>query len=370
MVKSKYEFIDTPALLIDRNIMQDNLLGMQNKANQYNVHLRPHTKTHRMPELAKRQMQAGAVGITVAKVGEAEVMAAHGLTDIFIANEIVGISKLERIRALAEKITIRLGVDNPCQVDQLAQVFNTSSKAIEVLIELEVGENRSGVINDEQLLDLASYIYKQEKVVLKGIFSHEGHTYKAQNQADCHKKAIESQEKTLRAANLIRQQGIPLDIVSIGATPSLMHSEIIEGITEIRPGTYILMDAGQANAIQDFSRCAATILVTIISKPTEERVVFDAGAKTLITQNRPAGMCATEGFGLVKNSQNVRVASLFDEHGVISNKQFRKDIQVGDKVEIIPNHICPTCNLYEKAYLVEAGKVVEEIPILCRGKSQ
>lgn len=370
MVKSKYERIDTPALLIDRDIMMDNLLFMQNKANQYHVHLRPHTKTHRMPELAKLQMQAGAAGITVAKVGEAEVMAEHGLTDIFIANEIVGISKLERIRSLAEKLTIRIGVDNTYQIDQLARVFKTSYKPIEVLIELEVGENRSGVITDEQLLYLANYIKRQEKVVLKGVFSHEGHTYKAQDQADCYKKAVESQQKTLRAANLIRQNGIPLDTVSIGATPSLMQTEIIEGITEIRPGTYILMDAGQANAIQDFSHCAATVLVTIISKPTEERIVFDAGAKTLTVQNRPAGMCATEGHGLVKNSQNIRIAGLFDEHGLINNKTFRNEVEVGDKIEIIPNHICPTCNLYEKAYLVSKGEVIKEIPISCRGKSQ
>jgi D-serine deaminase-like pyridoxal phosphate-dependent protein len=130
------------------------------------------------------------------------------------------------------------------------------------------------------------------------------------------------------------------------------------------------MDAGQANALQDFSHCAATVLATVTSKPTEERVVFDAGAKTLITQNRPAGMCATEGFGMVKSSQNVRVAGLFDEHGLINNKQFRNEIQVGDKIEIIPNHICPTCNLYEKAYLVSKGEVLKEIPVLCRGKSQ
>jgi len=369
-VKSKYEQIDTPALLIDKDIMMENLRFMQDKANQYHVNLRPHIKTHRMPELAKLQMQEGAVGITVAKVGEAEVMAAHSITDIFIANEIVGISKLERIKALAEKITIRLGVDNEYQIDQLAQVFKTADLPIEVLIELEVGENRSGVITDEQLLNLAKYIQKQEKVVLKGIFSHEGHSYKAQDVADCCKLAIESQHRTIRAANLIRQEGIVVDIVSIGATPSLMQTKIVDGITEIRPGTYILMDAGQGNAIKDYSHCAATVLVTIISKPTEERVVFDAGAKTLTTQNRPAGMCATEGQGLVKNSNNVRVAGLFDEHGLIYNQQFRNEVEVGDKMEIIPNHICPTCNLYEKAYLVSKGEVLKEIPILCRGKSQ
>lgn len=369
-MKSKYEQIDTPALLVDKDIMMENLHFMQDKANQYHVSLRPHIKTHRMPELAKLQMQEGAVGITVAKVGEAEVMATHGITDIFIANEIVGICKLERIKALSEKITIRLGVDNEYQIDQLAQVFKAADLPIEVLIELEVGENRSGVITDEQLLNLAKYIQKQEKVVLKGIFSHEGHSYKAQDAADCCKLAIESQQRTIRAANLIRQEGIVVDIVSIGATPSLMQTQIIDGITEIRPGTYIFMDAGQGNAIKDYSHCAATVLVTIISKPTEERVVFDAGAKTLTTQNRPAGMCATEGQGLVKNSNNVCVAGLFDEHGLIYNQQFRNEVEVGDKIEIVPNHICPTCNLYEKAYLVSNGEVLKEIPILCRGKSQ
>lgn len=188
--------------------------------------------------------------------------------------------------------------------------------------------------------------------------------------AECHKLAIESQLRTIRAANLIRHEGIDLDIVSIGATPSLMQTEIVEGITEIRPGTYIFMDAGQGSAIKDYSHCAATVLVTIISEPTEERVVFDAGAKNLTTQNRPSGICATEGQGLVKNSNNVRVSGLFDEHGLINNTQFRNEVAVGDKIEIIPNHICPTCNLYEKAYLVSKGEVLKEIPVLCRGKSQ
>jgi D-serine deaminase-like pyridoxal phosphate-dependent protein len=370
MVQSVYGMIDTPALLVDREIMMRNIKQMQEKADEAKVGLRPHIKTHRMPELALLQLEYGAAGITVAKVGEAEVMAAHGIKDIFIANEIVGVSKLERIRALAEEITIRLGVDSEFHIDQLAQVFQAAKKPIEVLIELEVGENRSGVISDEQLMNLAKYIQKQQKVVLKGIFSHEGHTYKARDVTECRELAVESQRRTLRAANLVRQAGIPVDIVSIGATPSLMQTEIIEGITEIRPGTYIFMDAGQANALNDFSVCAATVLVSIISKPTDERVVFDAGAKTLTTQNRPSGICSTEGLGYVKNSENVRVSGLFDEHGLINDKRFRNIVSVGDKVEVIPNHICPTCSLYEKAYLVSAGSVVKEIPVLCRGKSQ
>lgn len=370
MAKSNYVQIDTPAVLIDYDIMMENLRSMQDKANQYHVNLRPHIKTHRMPELAKLQMNEGAYGITVAKVGEAEVMAEHGLSNIFIANEIVGVSKLERIRALNRKITIRLGVDSKYHIDQLEEVFKDEEKGIEVLIEFEVGENRSGVITDEQLVNLAKYIKTKKKVFLKGIFSHEGHSYKAKSAEDCVKVSTISQERTLRAANLIRDLGIEIDTVSIGATPSLLHTGIIQGITEIRPGTYIFMDAGQGSGINDYSKCAATVLTTVISKPTEERVVLDAGAKALTSQNRSEGICATSGYGLVKNTNNIRLSGVFDEHGLIYDKYFRNFIQIGDKIEVIPNHICPTCNLYDKAYLVSKGQVLKEIPILCRGKSQ
>ncbi|AJY76810.1 alanine racemase [Paenibacillus beijingensis] len=370
MIKSEYSFIDTPALLIDEKIMLENLRFMQEKANQYNVNLRPHTKTHRMPELAKLQLKLGASGITVAKVGEAEVMAENGIKDIFIANEIVGISKLERIKDLNREIKIRIGVDSEYQIDQLETVFKDEEKPIEVLIEIEVGENRSGVITDDQIIHLSKYIQTKNKVVLKGVFSHEGHTYKAKNVEECIHLSLESQERTLRAGQIVRDLGIDIDTISIGATPALMHSKILEGITEIRTGTYIFMDVGQGSAIQDYSRCAATVLATVISKPTEERVVLDAGAKALTSQNRTEGICSTHGFGLIKGSDNVRLSGVFDEHGLIYDKGFRRMIEIGDKVEVIPNHICPTCNLYEKAYLVSNGTILEEIPVLGRGKSQ
>lgn len=369
-MKSSYQEIDTLALLIDYEVMLRNLRQMQAKANQYGVKLRPHIKTHRMPELAKLQMAEGAAGITVAKVGEAEVMAAHGLTNIFIANEIVGLSKLARIKELQQTIQIRLGVDNTYQIDQLAEVFQDSERGIEVLIEYEVGENRSGVITDEELIALAKYIKTKDKVILKGVFSHEGHSYKAKDPADCMRLATISQERTVRAGHLLRNMGFAIDTISIGATPSLMHTAVIEGVTEIRPGTYIFMDAGQGSAINDYSRCAATVLTTVISKPTAERVVLDAGAKTLNSQNRSEGICATPGFGLVKNSENIRLSGVFDEHGLIYDRTAREQLQVGDKIEVIPNHICPTCNLYDYAYLVSEGQVVKTIPILCRGRSQ
>lgn len=370
MIKSKYDYIDTPALLLDHDLIMSNLQYMQQKAAAAGVHLRPHTKTHKMPELAKLQVSLGAAGITVAKVGEAEVMAANGLQDIFIANEIVGLEKLKRIRELHQKIKVRLGVDNEDQVDQLQAVFKEAAQPIDVLIEVEVGENRSGVITNEQLIRLIKHIQTQSGVRLKGVFSHEGHSYKAQNAEDCRRICRESQLRTIQAAAIARELGASLDTVSIGATPSLMHSEILAGITEIRPGTYIFMDVGQGTAIADYSRCAATVLATVISMPTAERIVLDTGAKALTLQTRSGGICTTTGYGLIKNSGDVRLTGMYDEHGLIYNRELRTLLAVGDKIEVIPNHICPVCNLYDSAFLVSKGEVVKEIPILCRGKTQ
>ena len=370
MTVSIYSQLDTPALLIDMDLVRANISEMQAKADKYAVSLRPHTKTHKMPELAKLQVAAGATGITVAKVGEAEVMAAAGLTDIFIANQIIGVGKLERIRTLARQITIRLGVDNPVQVDQLETVFQAEPKPVEVLIEIETGENRSGVIEEAQLIQLVKHIQAQTKVVLKGVFSHEGHTYKAKNSEDCRRLCLESQNRTLWAANLVREMGVAVDTVSIGATPSLMHSEIMPGITEIRPGTYIFMDVGQGTAIADYSRCAATVLASVISLPTDERIVLDSGAKALTLQTRSEGICATSGYGLVKNSADVRLSGMFDEHGLIHDAALRSTLAIGDKLEIIPNHICPVCNLYDSAYAVSRGQVLGELQIAARGKTR
>ena len=365
-----YEMIDTPSLLIDLDRAMENIQMMQRRADRLGVRLRPHIKTHRMTYFAQKQVEAGAAGIACAKIGEAEVMAGAGIRDIFIANEIVGEGKYERIRQLHKKIHIRIGVDNIFQVDQIEKVFAEEDNPLEVLIEYEVGENRSGVITERQLDDLVTYILSKRHLCLKGIFSHEGHTYKAADQEDCVRKAEEAYRRTLQAAERMRRLGAQIDTVSIGATPSVMNGAFLEGITELRLGTYVFFDLGQAGAIGDFSHCAATVLTTVISKPTPERIVLDAGAKALVSQNRDSGICATAGFGCVKGHEQVRIAGLFDEHGLIYDPEFSRKIQVGDKIEIIPSHICPTVNLYDEAVLVSNGSVVRTIPVDCRGKSK
>lgn len=363
-----YMELETPALLIDKDQVLDNIRFMQAYADKYKVNLRPHTKTHKMVDLAKMQVEAGAQGITVAKVGEAEVMAEGGITDIFIANEIVGEAKLDRIRALNRRINIAFGIDSIEQVKAIERVFEGEEKQAQVLIEIEVGENRSGIIEEEDFISLIESIKTCKNVKLKGIFSHEGHSYGAKDLDELLEIFNAAQIRTLRFADLARELGVEVGVVSIGATPPSVHNlPIMDGITEIRPGTYILMDASQGNALGTYDRCAASILATVISRPTAERVIIDVGAKGITMQTRNKGICTTKGLGYIKH-HDIYIDSVFDEHGIIYDREFREKIQIGDKVEIIPNHICPVCNLYDKAYLISDGKVVGELKVSARGR--
>ncbi len=366
----KYD-LDTPCLLIDSDIVLDNIGYIQAYANKNNVTLRPHTKTHKMPYFAKLQEEKGAKGIAVAKVSEAEVMAENGLNDIFIANEVVGEYKLNKIKSLSEKINISFGIDSIEQTKMVEKVFENSPKKAQVLIEIEVGENRSGIIEKQDFIDLVNYIKTCKNVYLKGIFSHDGHSYKAKDKNECLEIFNAAQKRTLEFSDIARKLDYPLEVVSIGSTPSSMFDfQIMKGVTELRIGTYIFMDASQGNAIGSHKRCAATVLTTVISKPTSERVITDVGAKGITMQSRSVGICKTNGVGTIKNFNNVYIDSVFDEHAIIYNKDFRNAVNIGDKVEIIPNHICPVCNLYNSAYLIKEDEVVKEIPILCRGKQQ
>lgn len=367
----KYMEVDTPALLIDREVLLGNLGRMQDYADSQGVRLRPHTKTHKMPRIAQMQMARGACGIAVAKVGEAQVMAANGLTDIFIANEIVGLPKLERIRRLAEDVDISFGVDTPCQVEWAEQVFKSADRPAQVLIEIEVGENRSGIIEEGDFIELLRTIQSCPHVELRGLFSHDGNSYSAADRSACERSFLESQRRTLRFAELARGQGLECPVVSIGSTPSLVYQlPILPGITELRPGTYALMDASQAHAEGTLEHCAATVLATVISRPTAERVILDVGAKGITMQGRSEGICATPGKGTIWGWPDVYIQQVYDEHAILYNKGFHDSVRIGDKVRVLPVHICPVCNLYDEAALISGDEVAEVVPILCRGKLQ
>lgn len=363
-----YTEIDTPALVVERSVLENNIKDVQGIADNNNVNLRPHTKTHKMSRLARMQTDAGAHGIAVAKVGEAEVMAQNGLDDIFIANEIVGEIKLKRIRELAETIDISFGIDSIYQLNEIEKVFQGAGKKAQVLVEVEVGENRSGVIEEADFKPLLEVVKNSNNVAFKGVFSHDGHTYKAEDIDELKHLYEQSINRTIHFAKLADEAGSPAEVVSIGSTPPVMMDfEIPDGVTEIRPGTYILMDAGQSGIIGTFDRVAGTILTTIISKQTEERVITDVGAKGITKETRNKGITATKGLGMIKEFDGVYIDSVFDEHAIIYDENFSTKVEIGDKVRIIPNHICPVSNLHEKAYIID-DEVIEEVDIDCRAK--
>ena len=372
MTERSLETIDTPSLLIDRDRLERNLRRMQEKADRFGVKLRPHTKTHRCPALARRQEELGAAGITVAKLGEAEVMAREGLTDIFIANEIVGPIKLRRLRTLAGTgIRLAVGADNPVHVDILSQAFRDASFRLDVLVDVDTGDPRTGMPPGDGVLDLARRIVRAPGLRFRGIYTHDGQSYDAADSQSVMEIFRESQTQMLRTADRIRDDGIDVEEISVGSTPSLMLADILPGVTEIRPGTYVFMDADQAQVLGTYEHCAQTVLATVISRPTASRVVLDAGTKALTYYVQTEGITRAPGHGRVKANPQLFLDRLSDEHGSFEIPEgFGVDYRIGDRIEIIPNHACPTTNLYDVMYLVSGSRVVDEWPVLCRGKSR
>ena len=361
--------LDTPALLIDQDILMSNLRKMQACAERKKVSLRPHIKTHKMPCIARIQKELGAVGIDVAKVGEAEVMSEHGLDDIMIANEIVGQEKLKRIAALSRRCRIRYGVDSVFQIQEAQKVFSQCSARAEVVVEIEVGENRSGIIEEEDFRKLIKAIQKSPDVSYEGVFGHDGNSYRAADKEACRDISTGAQKRLLHFASLAEEMGEHSRIVSYGSTPALLcDCPVLEGITDIRVGTYALMDASQAHLMGTYEDCAATVLATVISKPVKGRVILDVGAKGLTMQERTEGICASGGKGCILGDPEVKIDTVFDEHGIIHDERFSQKTEIGEKVRIIPAHICPVVNLYDSAYFCTGETVVSQVPVLCRGK--
>ena len=366
--------LETPALLIEENIMKTNILRMQEIADGWNVSLRPHTKTHKSTYIARHQKRAGAVGITVAKVSEAEVFASDGCTDIFISSEIISPRNFEKIEDMLSKgIDVTFAVDSVEGVQAADSHFSAMQPA-QVLIEIDCGERRTGVSDIQTYKALLDAIENAPHVTLRGIFTHEGHAYRAEDERKVISIFRETQSIMAHYAAIASHRHITLERVSIGSTPSILlasakKEKLNPVITEIRPGTYVYMDVGQAMATGDCSSCAATVLTRVISKPTASRVVGDSGAKALTMQSREAGICKTPGKGCIFGMEDIHVTSLYDEHTVIEDVRFSSQFALGDIFRIVPNHICPAVNLYDHFYIVNGMRVIQKLKVDARGKS-
>lgn len=342
--------LDTPAVLIDIDRVEANLQRAQAHATEQGYALRPHIKTHKLPRFARRQVELGAVGITVQKLGEAEVMADAGIADIFLPYNILGPKKLARLKALNERVTLSVTADSPDTLVGYAATF-TSGKPLTVLIECDTGGGRCGVQTPAQALALARQIALAPGLRFGGLM-----TYPPLHGVE------KSNAWLTEAVALFEQAGITVPRVSSGNSPD-MWAPATAPVTERRPGTYIYYDRFQVKErAAGLDDCALSVLVTVVSRPTATRVVIDAGSKSLTSD-----LLGMEGYGLVMGT-DLTVKGLSEEHGVIELPVASDWPRIGERLRIIPNHACVISNLFDTVTLISGDEVREVVPVAARGR--
>jgi D-serine deaminase-like pyridoxal phosphate-dependent protein len=356
--------LPTPAVLIDTATVRRNVERMAAYSREHGLRLRPHTKTHKSLLLARMQMEHGAAGLTVAKAGEAEVMAAAA-DDILMAYPAVEPTRCETLARLAREKTVRVAVDSAYAVDTLAAAARSAASVIGVLVDVDVGLHRTGVQTREEALALAQHVSRTRGVRLDGILFYPGHIG----------GPPEEQPEKLEAVDAVidgvieqwRRHGLGAGIVSGGSTPTALRSHRIRHMTEFRPGTYVFQDMnGVRGGFASFDDCAARVVATVVSTAVPGQFVIDAGSKTL-TMDR-CGPAPDSGHGYVVEYPEARIVKLTEEHGQVDAKACPRVPKVGERVSIIPNHICPCINLQDRVWWREPGGEPKPVPVDARGR--
>lgn len=351
----------TPALVVDLDVMERNLTSMQVAMTERGVALRPHTKTHRSVEIARRQVAAGASGITVGTLGEAEVMAAGGIDDIFVAYPVwAGGPNAPRIRALNDAVRLSVGVDSAAAATALGEAVR-GSRTLDVLVEIDSGDHRTGAPDPDAAATVAKAA-QQAGLRVRGLFTHGGHGYRpkgSQQAADDEVTALAAAAEALNAV------GIESSIRSAGSTPTALLSAR-DGVTEERPGTYVFGDRqmlhlGAAAAEQ----MALWVVATVISTSVHGQFVLDAGAKAL-AKDLPSFL---DGYGAVAGELALTVERTYDYHGVVRLPDGVAPPPVGSQVAILPNHVCPVVNLAEALMVLRDGEIVDRWAVDARARN-
>jgi D-serine deaminase-like pyridoxal phosphate-dependent protein len=359
--------IDTPALVVDLDIMERNLCRVADYAKGHGLRLRPHTKTHKSPRIGRRQLDAGAAGLTVAKTTEAEVMLGAEPRDLLVAFPIVGRAKMERLTAVARRTRVTVALDSEQAARDLSEAARSGQVEIGVLAEVDVGLGRVGVSPGQPLLDLARAIQKMPGLTLEGIAFYPGHIKDMTDEG----RAAYAKVGQLLASILadLRRADVEVKIVSGGSTPTLFHSHEMAGLSEIRPGTYVYNDL---NTIRSgactMADCAASVLATVVSTARPGQMIVDGGSKTFSSDRLANSTDVT--FGHVVEAPGARFHKMNEEHGFVDMTQAGQTFAVGDRVHIIPNHICVAVNLHEQIYGLRGDQVEEIWRVEGRGKLQ
>ncbi len=354
--------LDTPALLVDLKRMQRNIATMQAASDRNGVALRPHTKTHKSPDVARLQVAAGARGITVAKVGEAEVMVEAGFDDLFIAYPLVGESKYRRLLPLLERARIAVAADSTEGVAMMSAFFGPCGVTVPVLVEIDTGFRRTGLPTADAAVFLAQAIDRAPGLTFEGLMEFSGHSYAACSEEERRVVGHSEAAMLLEAAERLSKLGLPVRVISTGSTPSMPFVAETPGVTEVRPGVYVFGDLKQVElGTLRREECALTVLATVVSTPAPGRYILDSGTKALSSDHY-----ATWTYGELKDYPGAVITRASEEHGIIEGADL--PLRVGDRVEVIPNHACATCNMHDEFYIVEGGRVLDVWPVLGRGK--
>jgi len=357
----KFSF-DTPILCIDLDRMESNIEKMAGYCRENDVQWRPHSKCHKTPAIAMKQIEAGAIGTTCPKTSEAEVMAQGGVRDILIANMIVGEQKLERLAAMRRWADPIVACDHYAQVEPLAEVCRRRGVTVRTLIEVNIGLNRVGIRPGSDTLELARAIDKLEGVELAGIMGYEGHLLTIPDLTEKEEKIRSAMKVLVGCAEQIRDAGIACDIVSAGGTGSYQITATCPGITELQAGGGIFMDPFYRNVCQVGElEYALTVLATVVSRPTLERAILDCGRKTM---NPDIHMPALAG------DEDAEVVRLSAEHCELKLGPKSQRLKIGDKVEVVVGYGDFTTVLHDEFFGFRDNKLETVWPILGRGKLQ
>lgn len=359
------EDLDTPVMVVDLDNMERNIASWQTEISSHNVKLRPHVKTHKVPDIAKLQLEAGAVGITVAKVAEAEVFAAQGIKDIFIAYPIVGATKWQRVAELAKDCQMMVGVDSEIGARGLNDAAREAGLMLKIRLEIDGGLNRSGVA-PENALKLCQTIQMLPNLELDGIFGFRSIFFAAASGRTPEEIGLEEGEFFVNIANHLRSGGIPIRNVSIGSTPTAKYAARVPGITEVRPGTYVFGDYMMAElGAVDYKNVALSILCTVISHSRSGQVTIDGGSKTFCGDVIPSKL-KLKGYARAVNL-DAYLEGMSEEHGVVKLGEGVK-LEIGDRLAFYPIHVCTTVNLSDELIGMRGGRVEKVWQVLARGK--
>lgn len=354
-------------MLIDLDILEHNIKQTAELTKHAGVKLRPHFKTHKSVWIARKQIEYGACGLTVAKLGEAEVLADAGIEDILIAFPLVGEAKLGRLRVLIDRgINVTVSTDHADVAASISQLGESLNRRIPLYIDVNTGLNRCGGEPGEETAALIRHIEKMPGIEVHGLMTHGGHAYAKKTLSELRQVAADEVDGLVQTKELLEQSGIHIPEISVGSTPTSKFIAEQTGATETRPGAYVFGDISQLEIGSiSMDELAMSILATVVGTPRTGTVIIDAGSKTFSSDTNPH----RPGYGFLRSDPSVYIERLSEEHGIVKVPEGVR-FSIGDRLEFIPNHCCTVTNMHNTLQGVRNGKVERQITVDARGRIQ